>query len=336
MKQVVVPQYYASFACVAGACRHTCCVGWEIDIDADTLARYEALPGVMGERIRASIDYPDDGIPCFRLTADERCPHLDADGLCTIITELGATALCGICRDHPRFRNHLPGAIELGLGLCCEAACALILDQREPMRLVILPEPQATEERAIAAIQAVGLEPDAEEEALLESLCNKRDEALTIVTDRTCSLDERLKRLAASVDGLLMPAVAPDAWADFLEGLERLDPAWDTCLTALRDVKPMVGKMQAMDELSSTDEVAYEHLLGYFLYRYMTSSADLYVPVPARLRVSFAVASVMLIHAITRATGEDVREVARMFSCEVEYSEENRAAFFDFLTESFI
>lgn len=36
----VVPDYYADFACIAGACRHTCCVGWEIDIDPDSLRRY--------------------------------------------------------------------------------------------------------------------------------------------------------------------------------------------------------------------------------------------------------------------------------------------------------
>lgn len=52
----VVPDYYADFACVAGACRHTCCVGWEIDIDPDSLRRYQAMPGEMGERLRSYID----------------------------------------------------------------------------------------------------------------------------------------------------------------------------------------------------------------------------------------------------------------------------------------
>ena len=42
----VVPDYYADFACVAGACRHTCCVGWEIDIDPDSLRRMTIDPAV--------------------------------------------------------------------------------------------------------------------------------------------------------------------------------------------------------------------------------------------------------------------------------------------------
>ena len=71
----VVPDYYADFACIAGACRHTCCVGWEIDIDPDSLRRYRAMPGEMGERLRSYIDIEET--PHFRLTADERCPLLN-------------------------------------------------------------------------------------------------------------------------------------------------------------------------------------------------------------------------------------------------------------------
>ena len=81
----VVPDYYADFACIAGACRHTCCVGWEIDIDPDSLRRYQAIPGEMGERLRSYIDIEET--PHFRLTADERCPLLNTNGRCDVITK---------------------------------------------------------------------------------------------------------------------------------------------------------------------------------------------------------------------------------------------------------
>lgn len=90
----VVPDYYADFACIAGACRHTCCVGWEIDIDPDSLRRYQAMPGEMGERLRSHIDIEET--PHFRLTADERCPLLNTNGLCDLITAAGQDALCQI------------------------------------------------------------------------------------------------------------------------------------------------------------------------------------------------------------------------------------------------
>ena len=70
MKPVYVPNYYSSFKCVASACRHSCCVGWEIDVDGEALARYEDVQGSLGERLHAGIDYQADP-PCFILTEDE-------------------------------------------------------------------------------------------------------------------------------------------------------------------------------------------------------------------------------------------------------------------------
>ena len=31
--QIIVPDYYKEFSCIADHCRHSCCIGWEIDID---------------------------------------------------------------------------------------------------------------------------------------------------------------------------------------------------------------------------------------------------------------------------------------------------------------
>ena len=34
--KLFAPKYYTEFSCIADRCRHSCCIGWEIDIDADT------------------------------------------------------------------------------------------------------------------------------------------------------------------------------------------------------------------------------------------------------------------------------------------------------------
>ena len=39
MKEVF-PNYYKKFKCIADKCKHNCCIGWEIDIDNDTLEFY--------------------------------------------------------------------------------------------------------------------------------------------------------------------------------------------------------------------------------------------------------------------------------------------------------
>ena len=131
-----VPDYYPAFRCIASKCGHTCCAGWEIDIDADSLSRYDRLPGEFGERVRRCVSR--EGTPHFILGAGERCPLLNGENLCELILHAGEGALCQICRDHPRFRNYFSGRVEMGLGLVCEAAARLILSSDHPLRLIRL------------------------------------------------------------------------------------------------------------------------------------------------------------------------------------------------------
>ena len=137
-----VPDYYFDFRCLAGACGHTCCEGWEIDIDEDTLKKYESVSGEFGRFLRESVSLSP--APHFRLMPGERCPFLTESRLCGIILQKGEDYLCQICRDHPRFRSFWSDRIEMGLGLACEEAARLILTSDHPLRLVELesvPDP---------------------------------------------------------------------------------------------------------------------------------------------------------------------------------------------------
>ena len=131
-----VPEYYPAFRCIASRCRHTCCAGWEIDIDAESLDRYARLSGDFGDRVRGCVSR--EGEPHFILTEDERCPLLTRDNLCDLILHEGESALCQICRDHPRFRNFFSGRVEMGLGLACEEAARVILSWPDRLRLIRL------------------------------------------------------------------------------------------------------------------------------------------------------------------------------------------------------
>ena len=131
----IFPDFYDRFACLAHRCRHSCCRGWEIDVDEDSAAYYETVPGELGAKLRRSITRDGEGAH-FALTADERCPFLQRDGLCELILKLGEDALCDICALHPRFYEDL-GETELcGLGLSCEAVCTLLLESGEPLRFL--------------------------------------------------------------------------------------------------------------------------------------------------------------------------------------------------------
>ena len=46
------PSYYKNFRCIGSVCTDNCCIGWEIDIDEDTLAFYRAQTGTIGGHAR--------------------------------------------------------------------------------------------------------------------------------------------------------------------------------------------------------------------------------------------------------------------------------------------
>ena len=51
----IKPNFYDAFHCTAAACSDTCCAGWEIDVDPDTVEYYENLEGELGDRLREEL-----------------------------------------------------------------------------------------------------------------------------------------------------------------------------------------------------------------------------------------------------------------------------------------
>jgi len=293
----VFPDYYAEFRCIAGACRHSCCIGWEIDIDEATAEFYASVPGELGERLRRSISA--EGEKHFILGADERCPFLNGENLCDLILGLGEEHLCGICADHPRFRNELPGRTETGLGLTCEEAARLILGRKMPMRLVGAGE---TEDAYICL----------------------RDEAIALLQDRERSIPERVEAMLA-LCGAETPHDDMTDWAETLLSLERLDDDWTALLELLRS-NP--GDLTAFDGHMALRQTEYEQLLVYLVYRHLANACD---EEELAARAAFAAFGWMLLRALGAAlyakngsfTFEDQVELARLFSSEIEYSDEN-------------
>lgn len=289
---LIYPDYYKDFHCIAGACRHSCCIGWEIDVDESSLARFLAEEGSLGDKLRANIAQ-EDGCAHFILGEEERCPFLQADGLCEIILQRGEDALCQICADHPRFRSFFTGRTEIGLGLCCEAAAELILSRREPMRLV-----------------AEGDCPDLPEDE--QALLTLRARLIALAQDRSQPMEARLAQLLA-LSGL----TPPEDWVETLLSLERLDESWTRLLESVPAVLP---------EAPADWEIPLEQLLCYFLYRHLPGALE-DDDVPGRMALcAFATRCV---RDAALSAGIPLAEAARMFSAEVEYSEENIGALLD-------
>lgn len=55
------PSYYKDFRCIASDCTENCCIGWEIDVDEQTLAYYKSLGTPFSERVCAAVAPADEG-----------------------------------------------------------------------------------------------------------------------------------------------------------------------------------------------------------------------------------------------------------------------------------
>ena len=51
----IVPDYYKKFKCIADKCKHSCCIGWEIDIDEHTYNKYMNIKNEFGNKLKNNI-----------------------------------------------------------------------------------------------------------------------------------------------------------------------------------------------------------------------------------------------------------------------------------------
>ena len=293
--KLIAPNYYTQFTCIADRCKHSCCIGWEIDIDKETLEIYQSVSDPFGTRLRKNII--DDGDQAhFCLSDDERCPFLNEKGLCDIILNLGEEYLSQICTDHPRFCSFYGDRTEIGLGLCCEEAGRILLSQKEKTELIVL-------------------EDDGEEEILSEeeiTFLELRSKLFALAQNREKTLDERMLDLLT----LTGPKQAEKSFSDkvrFYLSLERMDENWTALLQSAENA------VEAEHFLK--DDIPAEQILVYFLYRHLSDLSE-----DISHAIAFAVFSVKFIRALCARCQADFHatiEICRLYSSEIEYSEEN-------------
>lgn len=319
-----IPDYYDQFQCLAGSCPDTCCGLWNIVVDSEAKARYEAMEGPLGDRLRAAMTVVD-GEDCI-VPVDGRCPMLTEDNLCAIILEKGVDCLCTTCDEHPRFTEIYGGLQEVTLALSCPKAADLLLDRQEPLTFrtrsdAALPEPN-------------DLDPD-----LFRVLLASRETAIAIAQDRDCTVSDRLALILCFADRLD-------------RNLHRTTLCLELCklycsaayrrrqlirIRRLRNFGTMTSARQmllAMEHLNprfsvevrelektglESDPIRLEHLTVYYLYRWWLKAAcdgDLWQQAAA------AVVSVLCIAGLAKTTN-NLKEASRMYAKEVEHCEEN-------------
>lgn len=127
------PQYYDEFKCAADHCPDTCCAGWQIMIDEESLENYQEIKGDFRERLMNGIDWREGSFQQHQ----GRCSMLNDKNLCDLVTACGEEALCETCARYPRHVEEYEGLRELSLSLSCPIAARMILDRTETIQFQV-------------------------------------------------------------------------------------------------------------------------------------------------------------------------------------------------------
>lgn len=126
----VKPDYYDRFKCIAHQCEATCCAGWQIVIDEESLERYKEEKSAYRETLHRRIDW-QEGV--FKQDNCKRCAFLDKDNLCDMYRNLGEESLCMTCTNYPRHIEEFENVREITLSLSCPEVARILLRTKEPV-----------------------------------------------------------------------------------------------------------------------------------------------------------------------------------------------------------
>lgn len=139
------PDYYKEFKCIADRCEATCCAGWQIVVDEESLARYKKYVdkdanenseasslrlqfNSFRERLKQSIDWQDE---VFKQDECRRCAFLNERNLCDMYTALGEESLCHTCTSYPRHTEEFEDVREVTLSLSCPEVARIVMEKQD-------------------------------------------------------------------------------------------------------------------------------------------------------------------------------------------------------------
>ena len=125
-----IPDYYKEFKCTADKCEDTCCAGWQIVIDEESLERYKKVRGFFKWRMLRSVDWKN-GV--FKQDAEKRCAFLNEQNLCDLYKACGEKSLCKTCGQYPRHIEEFEGVREITLSISCPEVARILMARKTPV-----------------------------------------------------------------------------------------------------------------------------------------------------------------------------------------------------------
>lgn len=289
------PSFYKDFKCIAGACPDSCCQGWEVDADEESLEFYKNLNHKIKDKIDSVLDKDEFGNTIFKLAPKKRCPFLNDDNLCDMHIAIGSEHTPYTCRMFPRFINDFGGTRELGVSFSCPVASDMMWNLKEPMSFVDELNDLPPELNEIDA-------------QTYFYLTKARKTAFSIVQNREKPINERLIEIldfGAKTQNDLEEYIEGDNEIDFFDVFknpELINPEW---LEKVNNptVKPV------------SNEIYNENIASYFIFRYFLNACNDY---DVLSKVKMAVVGVL----VNTYFGEDSWTI-HLWSKETEHSQYN-------------
>lgn len=308
---------------------------------------------------------PDDdgGGYRFKLKGKKRCAMLNDHNLCDLYTALGEEALCEVCTEYPRFSLIYGDVEQKALSLSCEEVGRILFERTEPEKLVDIELPgncdDGEEDPAyVAFMEWVQQEsvnilqnrthniPERMREFLawcdrVQTVINyaQAKEDMSVLADwRYEDAGHELREWEQkNIEGKRSRFV--HFLMKILRNVLRFLPIWKSwmrngftprknsksCITKI----PMIRFLTEYMRSSDYSELGYEHLLVYFVYRYLMNSIYDYDILSYAKMIVMATLVVRDMDAARfyrnggKFTMSDRIDVARIFSKEVEHSEGN-------------
>lgn len=307
--RIIMPDYYKLFSCIGSDCSDNCCIGWEIDIDEETADLYRSIAGELGERLKTGAELHKS--PHFKLGKDKRCPFLNEQNLCDIIISLGEKNIPYICREHPRFYISYDDVEEYGLGICCEEVCRILLKKRDSTNFL-----------------AVFNEEDTKVSLYSRNIINRRNDILELLQNHKRTLPQRIAE-ALSLYGDSRSSSRPFSMERLLDvyiHMEALDKKWTKTLQAAKDnINDILNSSDSIYGAYPERTIQYENLLVYFLHRHSDEafSSGSIVDSMRIAAMSWLVIHVLDVYAHNLDKGDHLLKIAKEYSKEVEYSQDN-------------
>lgn len=358
-----VPEYYDEFSCIASRCKDSCCAGWEIDIDDESYEYYRSVEGPFGDRLRESMFVAEDGGYRFKLKGPKRCAMLNDNNLCDLYTALGEEALCEVCTEYPRFSLVYGQVEQKALSFSCEEVGRILFGRTEPEQLIDIELPGDCEDdeedpqyvafmewvqkEAVAILQNRELSITERTREFL-AWCDRvqtiinysqaKDDLSILEAWKNQDADREIREWEQkNIEGKEKPArnLSYEDFCDRFEiflDMEELDEEWINTKAEFEQIyhEDTYEKL-LLAYLNSKDysELGYEHLLVYFVYRYLMNAVYDYdiLSYAKMIVVATLVVRDMDAARFQRNGGSftmfDRIDVARIFSKEVEHSEGN-------------